>query len=137
MNSKLLKRKGDSKKKDNKEKRLALKQELKQKKEDKRGKYSTKREKKRIFGIRFRLAMAFMVPIAFIIILGISSYNKTSEAMLKSYEESTFQALKTTTNYFELAMETVELRLNQLKGYENLKNYYSGTYKNDPVAEKS
>lgn len=135
MNSKLLKRKGDSKKKDNKEKRLALKQELKQKKEDKRGKYSTKREKKRIFGIRFRLAMAFMVPIAFIIILGISSYNKTSEAMLKSYEESTFQALKTTTNYFELAMETVELRLNQLKGYENLKNYYSGTYKNDPVAE--
>ncbi len=90
---------------------------------------------KRIFGIRLRLAMAFMVPITLIIILGISSYNKTSEAMLKSYEESTFQALKTTTNYFELAMETVELRLNQLKGYENLKNYYSGTYKNDQIAE--
>lgn len=53
-----------------------------------------------------------MVPIAFIIFLGVTSYNKTSEAMLESYMESTFQALKTTTNYFELAMETVELRLN-------------------------
>lgn len=94
-----------------------------------------KKYKSSIFGIRMKLAIAFMVPIAFIIILGITSYNKTSDAMRKSYEDSTFQALKTTTNYFELAMETVELRLNQLKGYDSLKDYYSGSFKNDRVAE--
>lgn len=127
--------KRQSKKEENIEKLYKLNKELKQEKEIRQDRYSKKREKKRIFGIRLRLALAFMVPIAFIIILGITSYNKASEAMLKSYEESSFQALKTTTNYFELAMQTVELRLNQLKGYENLKNYYSGTYKSDPITE--
>lgn len=135
IKEKRLKKQAQSKREENKDKIYKLNNELKQKKQTTQDRYSKQREKKRIFGIRLRLAMAFMVPIAFIIFLGITSYNKTSEAMLKSYEESTFQALKTTTNYFELAMETVELRLNQLKGYENLKNYYSGTYKSDPIQD--
>ncbi len=135
IKAKRLKKQAQSKREENKDKLYKRNKELKQTKGTRQDRYSKQREKKRIFGIRLRLVLAFMVPIAFIIFLGVTSYNKTSDAMLKSYEESTFQSLKTTTNYFELAMETVELRLNQLKGYENLKNYYSGTYKNDPVTD--
>lgn len=85
--------------------------------------------------IRVKLVLAFLIPVVFIILLGVSSYNNASNALVKSYKESTFNSVVTTRNYFELATSAIELRLTQLKGYDSLKNYYAGAYKDDPVGE--
>jgi methyl-accepting chemotaxis protein len=81
------------------------------------------------------LIVAFLIPIAFIIILGVMSYKNASKALVTSYEESTYSSVVTARNYFDLATSAIELRLTQLKGYDSLKDYYSGTYKDDPVTE--
>lgn len=85
--------------------------------------------------IRVKLIAAFSIPVAFIIVLGVRSYQNASDALVTSYQESTFNSVVTARNYFELATGAIELRLTQLKGYDSLKDYYAGTYKDDPVSE--
>jgi methyl-accepting chemotaxis protein len=102
----------------------------------------SKKEKKlhkgllgKLNSIRVKLIIAFLIPISFIIILGITSYFNASKALVTSYEKSTFSSVVTARNYLDLATSAIELRLTQLKGYDSLKNYYAGTYKDDAVEE--
>lgn len=90
---------------------------------------------RRFNSIRFKLIAAFLIPIFFIMILGAVSYKNASNALIQSYKESTFNSVSTSRNYFELATNAIELRLTQLKGYDNLKDYYAGAYKGDRVTE--
>lgn len=96
---------------------------------------SKKRFLSRLNSIRVKLVLAFLIPVAFIIILGINSYSSASKALVESYEHATYDSLVTTGSYFDLATKAVELRITQLKGYDSLKEYYSGRYQNDPVQE--
>lgn len=85
----------------------------------------------KVNSIQVKLIASILIPIVFIVILGIVSYNNASDALTKSYKESTYSSVVTTKNYFELATSAIELRLTQLKNYDSLKSYYSGTYKDN------
>ena len=41
------------------------------------------------FGIKIKLTMAFMIPVVLIVILGISSYSRSSKTIVTNYREST------------------------------------------------
>jgi len=86
-------------------------------------------------GIRGKLLVAFVIPVIFIIVLGITSYQKASNALMKSYEEAAITAMDTSSTYFELAMSSIELRISQLKTHEGILAYYNGNHKGSDVEE--
>ncbi len=126
-------------------KKQALKNRLKKKwffkqKENKEHKAYIKESRKkswkeRVFGIRFQLVFAFFIPTILITILGVTSYQNASSALVKSYESSLITTLEATSNYYGLAFQAIELRLKQLKEYNEIANYYGGKYAQDKAKE--
>ncbi len=58
--------------------------------------------------IRFKLVASFLVPIAFIIILGIVSFSKASEGIQNNYEKATADAINMTGEFMRFGLESVE-----------------------------
>lgn len=81
--------------------------------------------------IRIKLIAAFLVPIAFIIFLGVVSYEKAAEGITASYEKSTQQSIDMTGQFVEMGVDTIEaLSLQYIN--DNLKqNYFMGFDEND------
>lgn len=90
----------------------------------------------RMKGIRFKFMAAMSLPIFFILFLGVHAYNKASEALVESYKESAVSSVKTTGAYLDVIMNTIELRLTQLKRHDTILAYYSGGYKDNEVEEQ-
>ncbi len=51
------------------------------------------------FGILFKLILGFLIPVAFIVLLGIISYKKASEGLVTNYEQSTDNTIAMATSY--------------------------------------
>ncbi|MDD3172981.1 MAG: methyl-accepting chemotaxis protein [Herbinix sp.] len=58
--------------------------------------------------IRIKLIASFLVPIAFIVFLGIVSFNQAAEGIRSSYEKSTSQAINMTGEYLQLGVDTLK-----------------------------
>ena len=86
--------------------------------------------------IRFRLIASFMVPIAFIIILGIVSFQLASNSITNSYENSTRQSLEMTSAYLQYGFDSVLAGANQYSNDDTIKKYFMGFYEDD-IVEKS
>ena len=65
-------------------------------------------KKRRIFNIRVKLILAFLLPVTCIIVLGITSYQRTSAAVKDQYQKSTLQTLGKAADYLNLLMKSVE-----------------------------
>lgn len=81
--------------------------------------------------IRFRLSTAFLIPVIFIIILGVVSYQKASDQIVASYEVSTLQTMEMMNRYLTLSIDMVQ---SDFKGYMNddtLQKFYKGLLDND------
>ena len=83
--------------------------------------------------IQFKLAGAFLIPVIFIVILGISSYKEASTGIVEGYEESIDKASGITNKYFTLTLDSVQ---NMYKSYLNdsdYKQYFQGLSFDEPT----
>ena len=81
--------------------------------------------------IRIKLISAFLVPVVFIIALGLVSYQKATTQIVATYEESVEQTMSMMNQYLTLAFDTVQ---SSYKGYLNesdLQKYFKGLYDSD------
>lgn len=85
--------------------------------------------------IRAKLILAFLLPVALIVILGIISYAKSSAGLIESYENNTITNLTNMTRYLDFGFSAVSSKANQLNSNNILRNYYSGVYKKDEMEE--
>jgi methyl-accepting chemotaxis protein len=85
--------------------------------------------------IRTRLIMSFLLPVGFIIILGIASYISASNEIIQTFTKSTVDIIHSTGNYYNLIMENLEEKANQLSLNKDVKDYYSGFYALDTEGE--
>ena len=81
--------------------------------------------------IRIKLIASFLVPIAFIIILGVVSFEKASEGIQSSYVHSTQQSINTTSKYMQLGMKSAEDISAQYINDDAMMKYFSGLYSKD------
>lgn len=88
-----------------------------------------------LHSVRAKLIGVFLIPVAFIIFLGLISYNKSSKSIIGSYENSSLTTMHMMANYFQLGFETVESKTNQFLTNESIKKYYSGTFEDDSINE--
>ncbi|MDF2537212.1 MAG: hypothetical protein K0S76_233 [Herbinix sp.] len=92
---------------------------------------------KYLYNIRAKLIMAFLLPVVFIIILGVFSYMKSSSGLIGSYEKNTITNLSNMGKYLNFGFEAVTAKANLLNSNKVLKSYYSGFYKSDDLEEMS
>ena len=74
--------------------------------------------------IQHTLIRAYLVPVVFIILLGLISYDKASKNIRKQYEESVQATVGTVASYCELLCSTVENKANEIVSGDEVKSYY-------------
>jgi methyl-accepting chemotaxis protein len=83
--------------------------------------------------IRAKLILSFLIPISFIIILGVVSFNKAAEGIRDSYEKSTEQTIIMTSKYLLLGVDTIESVASQYISTIELQRYVVGFFADDII----
>jgi methyl-accepting chemotaxis protein len=60
------------------------------------------------FGILQKLILGFLIPVAFIVILGIISYSKAYNGLISNYEKATNNTISMATSYLNYVAESVD-----------------------------
>ncbi len=81
--------------------------------------------------IRVKLIAAFLVPIAFIILLGFVSFQKAAVGIRSGYENSTKQAINMTSKYLLLGVNSIEDISTQYLNDNIMQKYFLGLFNND------
>jgi len=93
-----------------------------------------KREKKKInidFNIKLQLLVGFAIPVIFVILVGMISYNKAEEGMISNYEISAQNTINTQMDYLDFGLSLIRGDAVQIKLDTELQSLVAGTYKND------
>lgn len=85
--------------------------------------------------LKTKLIIGFLIPVFCIIVLGLLSYKKASEKIIKNFESATIATINTTGEYYNLILKNIEDKSLQLLNDTILKRYYSGYYSSDTVQE--
>lgn len=89
-----------------------------------------------IHSINFKLISAFLIPIVFIILLGIVSYQKASKGMIENYENAGKVSIDMMSEYYDLGLENIAGKAVQLISDDTIQKYYSGYYSGNLIEEK-
>lgn len=81
--------------------------------------------------IGFKLSASFLVPVIFIIILGVASYSKASRQIIESYENSTLQTMSMMNSYLTLAVDMVQTDYKDYMNDDTLQKFYRGLLDKD------
>lgn len=81
--------------------------------------------------IKLQLIVGFLVPIAFVILVGIASYKKAESGMIKNFENSAENTIKTEMEYLDFGLSLIHSDAVQMKLDTELQSLVGGTYKND------
>ena len=81
-----------------------------------------------------RLVFSFLVPVIFIIVLGSVSYQKASDQIVASYEQSVDQTVDMINQYLTLSLDTVQSNYKKYLNDEEINRFYKGIYEtSDPT----
>lgn len=87
--------------------------------------------KRRIFGIRGQIVVCFIVPVFFVIFVGLFSYGRAEAGMKEKYTESTVQTLNTIVEYIDYGCEMIESEAFKYAFDSQLSQYYMGILENN------
>ena len=85
--------------------------------------------------IHFQLISSFMLIIVCIVMLGVSSYTKSSNAITSTYENSAGQTMKMMVDYLDLAFDNVQSSYMPYLNTQELKYYFTGLYLTDNIKQ--
>ncbi len=81
---------------------------------------------KNLFSIRNKILVCFLVPLGFMIIIGISAYTKAESGMSQKYQESTLQTVKMATEYVDMICKFIEAEGMKYAFDKDLNKYFKG-----------
>ena len=87
-----------------------------------------------LFSIRNKIFVCFLVPIAFMIIVGIAAYQKSSSGMQEKFQESTEQTMKMLGEYIGMSNSFVETEALKYSMDAELNNWALGMLDDDMTA---
>ncbi|MFA9464569.1 MAG: methyl-accepting chemotaxis protein [Velocimicrobium sp.] len=82
-------------------------------------------------GIIRQISLGFVLPIFFVILIGILSYMQAEKGIREKYEESALTTIRMTTQYVDLGLELVEAEALKYAYDSNLNEYFMGLYNNN------
>ncbi len=84
-----------------------------------------------LFSIRNKIVVCFLVPIAFMIAIGVSAYQKAAEGMSEKFQESTLETMKMATEYVDMSCAFIESEAMKYAFDVELGKYFLGLYAKD------
>ena len=85
-----------------------------------------------VMGIRNKVMFCFIVPIVFMIIIGVSSYQKAARGMKDKYQDSTMQAIHMATEYIDMSCTFISSEALKYAFNSDLSRYFLGLSTDDP-----
>lgn len=101
-------------------------------KKDKRDKKPVKLKKLRI-GIGSKIAVCFLIPIIFMIVIGVSAYTKSEEGMSEKFQDSTVQTIEMARDYIDMSCTFIESEGMKYAANDDLIKYLAGNLERSPV----
>lgn len=92
------------------------------------------KEKKKLnfdINIKLQLLFGFAIPVIFVILVGVISYNKAEEGMISNYEVSAQNTIETQMDYLDFGLSLIRGDAVQIKLDQELQSLVAGTYKNN------
>ena len=108
-----------------------LKKILKKKNSDKVENIDNKKQFSFNINIKLQLLVGFIIPVVFVILVGIVSYNKAEEGMISNYEISAQNTINTQVEYLDFGFNLIRSDIVQIKLDKELQSLVAGTYAND------
>ncbi len=96
-----------------------------------------KKKEHLLFSIRNKIILCFFVPIVFMIVIGISAYQKSAEGMNEKFRVSTVQTIKMATEYVDMVASFIESEGVKYAFDNELSRYFIGMLDNDNLARAS
>ncbi len=87
--------------------------------------------------VRVQLLVGFLIPVIFVVIVGLYSYGKAEIGMLNNYEESSGQAVSMAAEMLDYGFQTISSDSLQLFNSDVLKKYCMDYYSKDPIEKSS
>ena len=89
-----------------------------------------------LFGIRNKIVICFLVPIIFMVIVGVSAYRKAEEGLSEKFQESTMQTIEMTKEYIEMSCSFIKADGVQYAFDGDVNTYLAGMLGATPVEQK-
>ena len=93
--------------------------------------------KRKVLGIQSKIFICFLVPIAFMIVLGITSYQRAADGMSDLFKESTQQTINMASEYIDVSNSFIEAEALKYVIDADLGNYFLGKYQDDAVQKRT
>lgn len=91
-----------------------------------------KQSKFMVFSIRNKIVACFLVPVVFMIVIGISAYQKAADGMSEKFKDSTIQTLTMGVEYIDLGCSFIESEAIKYASDSELAQLMLGLYASDP-----
>jgi len=98
-------------------------------------KYNEKGTLKIFSSIRAKLIIASLIPVIFIIALGLLSYSKSSKGLIRNYESSTLSNMSNMSKYLDFGFDIVSSKAELLSSNKIMRSYYAGDFKAQKMEE--
>lgn len=92
---------------------------------------------KAMFGIQNKLIVCFLVPIFFMIILGLMSYQRAESGMSETFCNSTQETVNMAMEYVDVSNSFIEAEALKYVIDSDLGKYFVGIYDNDPTTKRT
>lgn len=112
--------------------KVPLTKEKKQKDPKKAGK---EKQALGLFSIRNKIFVCFLVPILFMIVVGVAAYQKSAAGMQEKFQESTEQTVHMIGEYIEMTNAFIEAEGMRYAFEPDINKAFAGLLDNDPVAK--
>ena len=90
-----------------------------------------------LFSIKNKIAVCFLVPILFMIVIGISAYQRAAQGMSANFQDSTVQTIAMAIEYIDMSCTFIESEGMKYAFDTDLNEYFLGVYENDPIGRLS
>lgn len=85
------------------------------------------------FSIRNKIICGFLVPIIFMIIIGVSAYQKAAEGMNEKFTDSTAQTIRMATEYVDMSCAFIESEGVKYAFDKELSKYFLGMFEGNEI----
>ena len=90
-----------------------------------------------LFGIRNKIVICFLIPIIFMVFVGICAYRKAEEGLSEKFQESTLQTIETTKEYIEMCCSFIKAEGLKYAFDGDVSKYLMGTLEDSLVEKKN
>lgn len=94
-----------------------------------------KRKKLVLHSIRVKLTMYFLIPILFILLLGIAAYLNASKSLVQTFTQVNIASFNSMSDYYRVILSNIEDKATQLNNNSDAARLYSGHYASNVIKE--